>query len=74
MSAMSQTLVIEPLHPQAFAPFGEVLDIGDAACGRLKAAEPRPQLVYLTGLAVQDLCAAAMIYEKSFPTFSAPST
>ena len=42
---------------------GEVLDIGDAACGRLDAAEPRPRLAYFTGLAVQDLCAAIMIYE-----------
>jgi len=48
---------------------GEVLDIGDAACGRLGDRVPR--LAYFTGLAVQDLCAAAMVYEK---LRTAPST
>ena len=39
---------------------GTVLDIGDAACGRLGAAVP--SVVYLTGMGAQDLCAAAMVY------------
>lgn len=39
---------------------GDALTIGDAALGR--AGRPRA-CAYLTGLAVQDLCAAAMIYE-----------
>lgn len=38
-----------------------VLNMGDAACERLGAV--RPQVVYLTGLAALDLCAAVMIYE-----------
>ena len=41
-----------------------MLEIGDAACGRREGSEPRPRLAYFTGLAVQDLCAAVMIYEK----------
>ena len=40
---------------------GTVLNMGDAACERLGAV--RPQVVYLTGLAALDLCAAVMIYE-----------
>ena len=39
---------------------GDALTIGDAALGR--AGRSRA-CAYLTGLAVQDLCAAAMIYE-----------
>ena len=39
---------------------GAVLDIGDAACGRIGAAAP--SAVYLTGMGAQDLCAAAMVY------------
>ncbi|MBT4502745.1 MAG: ornithine cyclodeaminase family protein [Gemmatimonadetes bacterium] len=42
---------------------GEVLDIGDAACGRIEKGENGPQLIYCTGLAVQDLCAGVMVYE-----------
>lgn len=38
---------------------GAVLDIGDAACGRLGATAP--SAVYLTGMGAQDLCAAAMV-------------
>ena len=41
---------------------GTVLDIGDAACGRLGAAVP--SVVYLTGMGAQDLCAAAMVYRR----------
>lgn len=41
---------------------GAVLDIGDAACGRLGAAAP--SAVYLTGMGAQDLCAAAMVYRR----------
>ena len=41
---------------------GTVLDIGDAACGRLGAAAP--SVVYLTGMGAQDLCAAAMVYHR----------
>ena len=44
-------------------PSGRVLDIGDAACGRLEGSAPRPRLAYFTGMAAQDLCAAAFIYE-----------
>lgn len=40
---------------------GNVLTIGDAALGR--SQRPRA-CAYLTGLAVQDLCVAAMIYER----------
>jgi ornithine cyclodeaminase/alanine dehydrogenase-like protein (mu-crystallin family) len=40
---------------------GAVLNMGDAACERL--GKVRPQVVYLTGLAALDLCAAVMIYE-----------
>jgi ornithine cyclodeaminase/alanine dehydrogenase-like protein (mu-crystallin family) len=40
---------------------GQVLTIGDAACGRL--GEARPRLAYFTGLAAQDLCAAVALYE-----------
>ncbi len=43
---------------------GEILDVGDAACGRLVAKPGAPCLAYFTGLAVQDLCAAIGIYEK----------
>ncbi len=39
---------------------GAVLDIGDAACGRLGTSAP--SAVYLTGMGAQDLCAAAMVY------------
>ena len=39
---------------------GTVLDIGDAACGRLGTIAP--SAVYLTGMGAQDLCAAAMVY------------
>ena len=41
---------------------GAVLDIGDAACGRIGAAAP--SAVYLTGMGAQDLCAAAMVYRR----------
>ena len=41
---------------------GTVLDIGDAACGRLGAVAP--SAVYLTGMGAQDLCAAAMVYRR----------
>lgn len=40
-------------------PEGAVLDIGDAACGRIGAVAP--SAVYLTGMGAQDLCAAAMV-------------
>ena len=43
---------------------GRVLHIGDAACGRLGEVDPAPRITYSTGLAVQDLCAAAMVYER----------
>lgn len=38
---------------------GAVLNIGDAACGRV--GEGVASVVYLTGMAAQDLCAAAMV-------------
>ena len=41
---------------------GTVLDIGDAACGRLGAIAP--SAVYLTGMGAQDLCTAAMVYRR----------
>ncbi|MCY3790745.1 MAG: hypothetical protein OXH63_18360 [Gemmatimonadetes bacterium] len=41
---------------------GTVLDIGDAACGRLGTITP--SAVYLTGMGAQDLCAAAMVYRR----------
>ena len=41
---------------------GAVVDMGDAACGRLGGQ--KPSVVYLTGMGAQDLCAAAMIYER----------
>ena len=41
---------------------GAVLDIGDAACGRLGTVAP--SAVYLTGMGAQDLCAAAMVYRR----------
>ena len=41
---------------------GTVLDIGDAACGRLGTIAP--SAVYLTGMGAQDLCAAAMVYRR----------
>ena len=41
---------------------GAVLDIGDAACGRLGTIAP--SAVYLTGMGAQDLCAAAMVYHR----------
>ena len=41
---------------------GAVLNIGDAACGCL--GDTAPSVVYLTGMGAQDLCAAAMIYER----------
>ena len=43
---------------------GRVLNVGDSACGRLQPRTEGPRLVYLTGLPVQDLCAAIGIYEK----------
>ncbi|MDE2813932.1 MAG: hypothetical protein OXM01_12940 [Gemmatimonadota bacterium] len=39
-----------------------VLDIGDAACGRLGTIAP--SAVYLTGMGAQDLCAAAMVSRR----------
>ncbi|MDE0962373.1 MAG: hypothetical protein OSB73_04535 [Candidatus Latescibacteria bacterium] len=42
---------------------GEILDIGDAACGRL--GDSTPSVAYLTGMGAQDLCSAAMVYEDS---------
>ena len=44
---------------------GAILTVGDAACGGLATAAERPRVLYYTGLAAQDLCAAAMIYEGS---------
>ena len=41
---------------------GKVLNIGDAACGRVGATAP--SAVYLTGMGAQDLCAAAMVYHR----------
>lgn len=41
---------------------GLPLNIGDAACGRV---ERTGGVAYLTGMAAQDLCAAAVIYERS---------
>ena len=41
---------------------GTVLDIGDAACGRLGTSAS--SAVYLTGMGAQDLCAAAMVYRR----------
>lgn len=41
---------------------GAVLDIGDAACGRLGAVAP--SAAYLTGMGAQDLCAAAMVCRR----------
>ncbi len=43
---------------------GQLLTIGDAACGRLPAGAARPRLAYFTGLAVQDLCTAVALYER----------
>ena len=43
---------------------GGILNVGDAACGRVPPGTEGPSLAYLTGLAVQDLCAAIGIYEK----------
>jgi len=45
-------------------PTGEAVDIGDAACGRLATLAKPPRLAFFTGLAVQDLCTAVMVYEK----------
>lgn len=45
---------------------GAILNIGDAACGRLEKSLIPPRLAYFTGLAVQDLCAAVMVYENSY--------
>lgn len=42
----------------------KILNIGDAACGRLPGGDGRLPIAYLTGLAVQDLCAAVMVYER----------
>ena len=43
---------------------GEILDIGDAACGRLREAPEGPRLAYFTGLAALDLAAAVMVWER----------
>ena len=40
---------------------GTVLTMGDAACGRVQRGNGA---AYLTGMAAQDLCAAAMVYER----------
>ena len=40
---------------------GAVLTLGDAACGRVARGGGA---AYLTGMAAQDLCAAAMVYER----------
>jgi alanine dehydrogenase len=45
----------------ARASDGTVLTMGDAACGRLPESGG---IAYLTGMAAQDLCAAAMIYKR----------
>jgi ornithine cyclodeaminase/alanine dehydrogenase-like protein (mu-crystallin family) len=42
---------------------GEVIHIGDAACGRLDEADERPRLAYFTGMGIQDLCAAVAVYQ-----------
>jgi len=43
---------------------GRILTVGDAANGRLRHLLGRGAVAYLTGLAVQDLHAAAMVYER----------
>jgi ornithine cyclodeaminase/alanine dehydrogenase-like protein (mu-crystallin family) len=43
---------------------GRVLTVGDAANGRLRRLRGRGAVAYLTGLAVQDLHAAVMVYER----------
>jgi len=48
----------------AHSATGAILNIGDAACGRLESSLVPPRLAYFTGLAVQDLCAAIMVYEN----------
>ena len=40
---------------------GRILNVGDAACGGLDKATEPPRVVYLTGLAAQDLCAGVMV-------------
>ncbi|OGG56057.1 MAG: hypothetical protein A3F84_12615 [Candidatus Handelsmanbacteria bacterium RIFCSPLOWO2_12_FULL_64_10] len=43
---------------------GHLLTVGDAANGRLGHLRGKGAIAYLTGLAVQDLHAAAMVYER----------
>ncbi len=43
---------------------GRILTVGDAANGRLRHLRGKGAIAYLTGLAVQDLHAAAMVYER----------
>lgn len=42
---------------------GDVMHIGDAACGRLGKGSKRPRLAYFTGMGIQDLCAAVAVYQ-----------
>ncbi len=46
-------------------PEGKVMTVADAACGRLPATGGT---IYLTGMAAQDLCAAAYIHERWLAT------
>lgn len=44
---------------------GQPLTVGDAANGRLERLRGKGAIAYFTGLAVQDLHAAAMVYERN---------
>jgi len=43
------------------SPIGDVLSVADAACGRVPVSGG---VVYLTGMAAQDLCAAVRVHER----------
>ena len=58
----------------AHAADGRILGVGDAACGRLEEATEPPRVVYLTGLAAQDLCAGLMVSEGGDSPRTDPST
>ena len=44
------------------------MTIGDAALGRLDALRGKGPIVYFTGMAIQDIHAAATVYERTIGT------
>ena len=63
----SGDFLLAGLGGERFATDGEgrVLTIGDAALGRLEDRRGRGAIAYFTGMAIQDLMAAARVFERA---------